>query len=279
VKEENKKSANKRNKGVIAGNLKEEAKSKFISMMNVFDSQKNANQNDMAKRFIQLVVADRLDQHKPKTEDVRKADLDINNKLDRLMSDSSAAFAQRLSSFMTFFTGAAARNDIGVNAVNAASKMRWIDFYKQKQGENTRAGGFGNLYNLGTVRSSYSDMMVGMVTVSGKTIMEVFEEKERALKNNATFEERSDISRQLLFNLNDAKQYGSAGPSNSIKIFHQEIEGKEVDFHKFIHVNPLNGHISYKPDAMLDAIQDAIIKPTRYAWSTNRVPFIRLSVQ
>lgn len=260
----------KRDPDVVEGVLKKSARKDFIAMFNVFDPpQKNLNQSDIANSLVNLVVAERLAKEKPRDlsgEAKKKA-------LDDMLSSSSTKFAQLLASFMTFFTGAAAKNDVAVAATNAAAKPRHIDAYKAKQGESSRAGGFGNLYNLGTIKQSYVDMMAGLLTVSKKSILEIFEEKDTAVSKGESFTEKEKIARQLLFDANDAKQYGVAGPPNQVKIFQQEIEGKEVDFHKFIHVDPVTGHVAYKPDAMLDALQDAIIKPTRYAWSTNKVPF------
>lgn len=246
------------------GKLKQEAEKKFIEMFNVFDPpQKNPNQFDLANKLIQLTLGERIEgpmQHPP------------GEKLDAILANSSYEFAQQLSYFMTYFSGAAAKGDLKVATVNAASGMRFIKNYKKKQGDESRAGGFGNIFNLGALNQSYIDMMIGLPTVGGKNILEIFEEKEQALKRKASFEEKTAIAKQLVFDLNSARQYGIAGPPNAMKIFDQETTGEEVKFSSFIHINAF-GHTTYKPSEMLESLQDKVIKPARYAWNTNKAPY------
>jgi hypothetical protein len=250
------------------GELVKGSEKDFIDMLNVFVPEPNQQTVDIANQLIKQAITQLTNIHK-KTED---PDNPQNSKVQDEAGDPTANFAQLVANLMSWWGGAAAKADTGVAAVNGMSKLKWVKSYKYKSTDPGRAGPIGNLYGMGNVQEVYVDVLTGMLTVDGKSVMEIVEQKIKDLKSGKSFEEKEKTAHQFNFNLNTAKQYGAAHATNANKIYLMEGGADMPHFHDFVDVNQW-GTIRINADKMATEMQDKIIKPVRYAWSTHKMPF------
>lgn len=251
------------------GQVAESKVKEFASLMNVFNPPtKNRTQTQVFRKLISRVAA-------------KHAGLTLEKDGFVEVDERNADFPELMAYLMTYWTGAASRQDTTFAALNAFTKTEHFKGYLYKQADPSRAGGIGNARQIELLNKITVDPMLGILTTENKTTLELLEKMQlissKKLRDTYTEEDRKkeleEIRRTWVYGDKAWSQYAPQHVGNGFKEFHDRTTGKQVKFESFVHYEMSTGRYVYDTDKMISEVQEAIIKPTRYRWSTHKIDY------
>lgn len=244
----------------------------MLKVINPFDPPtKNRKQLGISRELIKQTVGLRTGL-KHKVFGTAGSDMDSLN------------FGELNGHLMMYWTGGAANQDVSVSAVNAFSKVRHYLLYINKLANPERAGATGNVFEVGFQPSLASDMMTGILMEDKKsTFLSVMKEQElteaglraQGASDNDIATSILKIGEKMRVDVKGVAQYAQQHVANEVKRFHRKTSGTEVRLDQFVkwESDGVMRRMTYETDKMIKAVQEEIIKPTRYALSTHKMNY------
>jgi hypothetical protein len=240
------------------GRVDKENVGKFLWELNVF--------NPPTKNRIQIAIGRNL------IKQLAGEASGLSEKNDK----SSLDFAELTAYLMTFWTGAASRQDVTFTALNAFTKTQHFQGYLRKQADPSRAGGIGNPHEYPSLKQISADPMTGILTNSGKTTIEILEELQKVRSSGGPEDEKKQETREILstwaYSDMSWRQYAPQHLGNAFKEFHDRTSGKEIHIDSFVSYDVF-GRLAYDQSKMISELQEGLIKPSRYRWATHKLPY------
>lgn len=276
-----------KNGGIIVG--------KFIEIMNPFNAQeKDEFHLKISREMMRQVLA-----HEYKLE--YGLDYNMDNKIGETTRRSflrmPLEYAELWGYTMTRWTGAGSNNDTANIGFDAFTKTMRTRGYRLRQSAATRAGQFGNEYNLGVMKGLTVDLFnaIRVEPTPGQEgprltpfeimtkqsqvdaqIREVLKgrwikspeltDEERAQVNALTSEKKrlGDLLRFRQFTQNS---YSSNHINRAFTVFHSLMGDKGLKLEEIVKWDPFRGLI-YDRGQFEEQVKEGFLKPIRYAFST-----------
>lgn len=283
------------------GSIKE---AEFINFVNPFNDQNKPDTNiSIAREMVRQAVAEKygLEYGLNLKVNEERSPTGKYRAPDRAFRRINTEYAETWAWIMSRFTGAAARNDTNSIGFDAFTKTMQFMKYRIRQSNESRAGQFGNEYNLGVFKTLTLDFFNGVWVQQEfgdpgrKTPFELMmelDEKDRAiekikekLKNPGTEltsddneaiktmeEEKRKLAHKFRFDQSTQKGYATNHIGRAFEIFHNMLGNEELRLDQIVKWEPYMGGAQgrYVIDRTKfeEALKEKFIKPVRYAFST-----------
>lgn len=273
-------------------------KGEFIKIMNPFNAQeKDEYQLAISREMIRQVLADEYGLEYGLQYKVNQANASENdtiggttNKRDFLRK--TLEYAELWAYSMTRWTGAGSNNDTDNIGFDAFTKTMRTRGYRIRQSQHTRAGQFGNEYNLGVMKGLTVDLLnaIRVEPAPGATkrytpfeiitrqnqidrqIRAVAAEgDESSPEHQALIEklvkEKEDLGNMLRFRQFTQTSYASNHINRAFTVFHSLMGANELRLEEVVKWDPMRGLI-YDRGKFEEMVKEGFLKPIRYAFST-----------
>lgn len=255
----------------------------FVIEMNPFNAKNKPEFNKRIMReMVRQVIADEYGLDNGLNPDTMK--FDENGKLDQMQRDlvrNDLVYAETFAWVLTRWTGAAARNDTGAIGFDALTKTMKLRDYRKRQSSETRAGAFGNEYDVPVFKGLTVDFFNGItIEKHGKepniTPFEVFRKMDEieegkgeyaGLSEPERIKLKRDWAKRLNFEQYLQRSYASDHINRGFEVFHSIMGAEEMRLEEIVKWDPFRGIILDR-GKFEEQIKEKFIKPTRYAFNT-----------
>lgn len=273
------------------GSLKE---AEFINFINPFNDQNKPDRNiAIARELVRQAVAEKygLEYGLEKKVKEERGPTGKYRAPERAFLRINTEYAETWAWILSRFTGAAARNDTNSIGFDAFTKTMQFMKYRIRQSQASRAGQFGNEYNLGVFKTLTLDFFNGVwvqktFDESGRTtpfeLMMELDKKDRELEqlkksgeNDARVKEieaeKWKLAKQFRFDQSTQKGYATNHLGRAFEIFHNMLGNEELRLDQIVKYEQFGtyaGRYVIDRTKFEEALKEKFVKPVRYAFST-----------
>lgn len=274
----------------------------FVRELNPFNAKNKPEFNiKVVRELVRLVISEKYGfdyglQYSPEKKINEETKKVIQS--DRTYHRNDLEYAETWAWVLTRWTGAAARNDTGAIGFDALTKAMKVLAYRIRQSDASRAGAFGNEYDLPVLKSLISDFFNGIFVEKSAvdgfkniTPYEVFgeldkydkeEEEIRRIRggrsdNELTEEEKAKIialkkekmewADRLKFEQFTQRGFLSDHVNRGFEVFHSIIGADEMHLEEIVKWDPFRGVIMDR-GKFEEQVKEKFLKPLRYEFST-----------
>lgn len=252
----------------------------FIEAMNPFNNQNKPEFNkSIMREMVRQAVAEKYGLEYGLNKSTKEVEVNGKTKApEREFLRKDLEYAEAWAWILTRWTGAAARNDTAAIGFDAFTKVMKLQDYRVRQSNESRAGQFGNEYDLPVFKSLVQDFF-DAVTVEKKsgekvntTPFELFRrldaiEDDKSLSEEEKKNEKKKIADRMNFEQFTQKAYLANHINRGFEIFHSTMGAEEMKLEEIVKWDPFRGIILDR-GKFEEQIKEKFLKPIRYAFST-----------
>ncbi len=203
-----------------------------------------------------------------------------------VMDTDTTEMAEDYAFLTTRWTGIATRNDLGGTAYDAQAKWLRFQNYRKKLAGPSKGGMFGNMYNVGLIKTLGVNYLDSIRNQDGKLVREIIEDLARITPPALEIDERNGMgtlteaeerkveeetaeSRRILSeltfpDLSEVNLYNN-GIFRWVQEYKSFIGADELHLDKIVEQARFGG-ILYDPASFGQKIQEGFLKPLRYGY-------------
>lgn len=254
----------------------------FIKYINFFpNAQVDPRARDMVRGLIQQAIGHKYHMYL-RGEDGKY----LRKDGDLVMDTDTMVMAEDYAFLITRWTGIATRNDLGATAYDAQAKWLRFQNYRKKMSGSSKGGMFGNMYNVGLMKTLGVNYLDSIRNQDGKLLREIIEElalapvmplaldekngmdhpaeAEEKQADVETIESRKTLSELTFPDLIELNYYNN-GIFRWVQEYKSFIGADELHLDKIVEQARFGG-ILYDPASFGQKIQDGFLKPLRYGY-------------
>lgn len=256
----------------------------FIKYINIFPhAQVDPRVRGMVRGLVQDAIGHKYRLYLRNPDGRYKRKIENGTEVFELDSDT-VEMAEDYAFLTTRWTGIATRNDLGGTAYDAQAKWLRFQNYRKKLAGDTKGGMFGNMYNVGLIKTLGVNYLDSIRNQDDKLVREIIEdlarvplaninedrnmdnisEEDRKALQAETAESRRILSELTFPDLSELNLYNN-GIYRWVQEYKSFIGADELHLDKIVEQARFGG-ILYDPASFGQKIQEGFLKPLRYGY-------------